>query len=218
MAVLAMFPLGTVLLPGAYLPLHVFEPRYQALVQSCLAGDPEFGVVLITRGSEVGGGDVRTSVGTRARIVEAADLGGGHWALATVGTRRLRVRSWLADDPFPRAEVVDLPEPPGAPAVGAEALAALEVPLRRALAVRAELGEPAAPATFELDGDPELASFQAVALAPLGPSDRQALLEVAGAAERVARLTTLVREELGFLEQRLALASAHDPDSDELGG
>ena len=46
-AVMPMFPLGTVLLPGAVLPLHVFEPRYRQLVIDCLAddtGDPEFGV------------------------------------------------------------------------------------------------------------------------------------------------------------------------------
>ena len=60
---LPMFPLGTVLLPGAPLPLQVFEPRYRGLTHDCLAGVPEFGVVLIERGSEVGGGDVRTNVG-----------------------------------------------------------------------------------------------------------------------------------------------------------
>ena len=65
-----MFPLGSVLFPHAVLPLHVFEPRYLALVERCLAGDQEFGVVLIERGSEVGGGDVRFSVGTVTRIVQ----------------------------------------------------------------------------------------------------------------------------------------------------
>ncbi len=64
-----MFPLGTVLLPGQTLPLHVFEPRYRELVRVCLDGDGTFGVVLIERGSEVGGGDVRApNVGTVARI------------------------------------------------------------------------------------------------------------------------------------------------------
>ena len=69
-----MFPLGTVLLPFAHLPLHIFEPRYRALVKDCLAGDGEFGVVLIERGHEVGGGDVRFGVGTVARIVQTAEL------------------------------------------------------------------------------------------------------------------------------------------------
>ena len=56
---MAMFPLGSVLLPGGVLALHVFEPRYRDMVRACLAcdGPVEFGQVLITRGREVGGGD-----------------------------------------------------------------------------------------------------------------------------------------------------------------
>jgi len=87
-----MFPLGMVLFPGQILPLHVFEPRYRAMVQDCLAGDQHFGVVLIERGSEVGGQDVRTDVGTRARILESEELPDGRWVLATVGVP-------IAEDP-----------------------------------------------------------------------------------------------------------------------
>src|SRR5687767_6923459 len=54
---LPMFPLGTVLFPHMVLPLHVFEPRYRVLTRRCLDGEPMFGVVLIVRGSEVGGDD-----------------------------------------------------------------------------------------------------------------------------------------------------------------
>ena len=82
-----MFPLGTVLVPSLALPLHVFEGRYRALVRHCLAGDREFGVVLIERGSEVGGGDERFGVGTVARIAEAAQFPDGRWALITIGDR-----------------------------------------------------------------------------------------------------------------------------------
>ena len=66
-----MFPLGAVLLPGESLPLQVFEPRYLALVDHCTATPDRmrFGVVLISRGHEVGGRDERTGVGTVARIV-----------------------------------------------------------------------------------------------------------------------------------------------------
>ena len=60
---LPMFPLGTAVLPWAGVPLHVFEPRYRALVHDVLAGDRTFGTVLIERGSEVGGGDVRRDRG-----------------------------------------------------------------------------------------------------------------------------------------------------------
>ncbi|MGZ4700329.1 MAG: LON peptidase substrate-binding domain-containing protein, partial [Ilumatobacteraceae bacterium] len=73
MIIVPMFPLGTVLLPGVVLPLHVFEPRYQQLVRDCLdASEHEFGVVLIDRGSEVGGGDSRLPIGVIARLVQVA--------------------------------------------------------------------------------------------------------------------------------------------------
>ncbi|HEY3239977.1 MAG TPA: LON peptidase substrate-binding domain-containing protein, partial [Acidimicrobiia bacterium] len=110
-----MFPLGTVLVPSAHLPLHIFEPRYRALAQDCLAGDREFGVVLIERGSEVGGGDVRFGVGTVARIVQAVELPDGRWLLDSLGTERFRIQRWLEDDPYPQAEVEPLAEAPTGP-------------------------------------------------------------------------------------------------------
>ena len=79
-----MFPLGSVLFPHAALPLHVFEPRYRALVEDCLAGEPDFGVVLIERGSEVGGGETCFGVGTVTRIVEAGQFPDGRYALVTM--------------------------------------------------------------------------------------------------------------------------------------
>src|SRR3954469_4555233 len=93
-----MFPLGIVLFPHAVLPLHVFEPRYRAMTRAVLAGDQEFGVVLIERGSEVGGGDVRFRVGTIAHVVQASELSDGRFALAVVGVSRFRVEQWLPDD------------------------------------------------------------------------------------------------------------------------
>ena len=64
-----MFPLGTVLFPSGVLPLRVFEPRYRDMLEDLLSGNREFGVVLIERGSEVGGGEVRSGIGTMARIL-----------------------------------------------------------------------------------------------------------------------------------------------------
>src|SRR5215207_12021 len=153
-----MFPLGNVLFPYAQLPLHVFEPRYRALAETCLAGDGEFGVVLIERGSEVGGGDTRFSVGTVARIVVAGRLPDGRYLLATEGTRRLRVREWLPDDPFPRAEVELLGEP-GAPHDAAAARDEVERLLKRVLGMSAELGEAPQSIDVVLDDDPEQAEL-----------------------------------------------------------
>lgn len=201
--VLPMFPLGSVLLPTMALVLHVFEERYRALTRHCLAGDRQLGVVLIERGSEVGGGDVRFGVGTRARIVEAVESDDGRFGLGLVGLGRLRVDRWLPDDPYPRAEVSDLADGvPGPDALGHRVT--LERTLRRVLALKAELGEPAAPATVQLDADPLVATYQAAALAPLGPVDSQRLLEGAGADERLLLAVSLLDEEAAVLAQRVA--------------
>jgi Lon protease-like protein len=199
-----MFPLGGVLLPGAVLPLHVFEPRYRALVDDCLAGDSEFGVVLITRGSEVGGDDVRTDVGTVARIVEAVKMDDGRWVLNTVGTRRIRVDRWLPDDPYPQAEVQDWPDDDPDAALDAAYQAGVSS-LRRVLALKAELGEGAAPATIELTDEPGLGSLQLCALAPFGPLDQQRLLALPGATGRLDEVGRMLEEEARFLEQRLRM-------------
>ena len=150
-----MLPLGCVLLPGGVLPLQLLEPRYLRLLDDVLSAPaPEFGVVLIERGSEVGGGDVRTTVGTVASVVRAEDLGDGRWGVVAVGVRRIRVLEWLPDDPYPAAVVVDWDEEGPVPADDAEADIAVEEQvrivvtlLRQALALAAELGDPVPPAT-----------------------------------------------------------------------
>jgi Lon protease-like protein len=199
---LPMFPLGTVLFPHAVLPLHVFEPRYRTLTEHCLAGDSSFGVVLIERGSEVGGGEVRFDVGTVARIVQAGRLDDGRWVLVTMGERRVRVRRWLPDDPYPLAEVETLTDPP----VAADRNAVPEIAraLRRVLALRAELGEAVAGVDVGLSDDPVRASFEACGLASFGPLDAQGLLELDDTGARLARLETMLRDEGTMLELRLA--------------
>lgn len=198
-----MFPLGTVLMPSAGLPLHVFEPRYRAMVKDCLAGERQLGVVLIERGSEVGGGDVRGDVGTRARIVDAAELADGRWVIAVVGMRRIRVRTWLPDDPYPRAEVEDWPDADPSPD-HADALSHTIATLRRALALAAEAGDHTAPATIELADDPVVAGYQAAAVAPVGPHDRQRLLAAASPDERLQLLDALLADAVTVLSMRLA--------------
>ncbi|MGV3760444.1 MAG: LON peptidase substrate-binding domain-containing protein [Actinomycetota bacterium] len=203
MAVLPMFPLGTALVPGGVLPLHVFEERYRQLVRDCLDDVPEFGVVLIERGSEVGGGEVRTDVGTVARIVELAELPDGRFALTAVGVRRIRVVAWLPDDPYPLADVDDWPDPEPGPGL-VDLLGAVEGTLRRTLALAAEAGLQTAPATTELADDPVLAAHQVVALAPIGPLDRHRLLLEPDAESRVAALAELLEDAAAVLSARLA--------------
>lgn len=105
---MAMFPLGTVLFPKQLLPLQVFEPRYRAMIADVSTGargiaQGVFGVTLIERGSEVGGGDTRASYGCLAHIVQTDELPDGRIAVVASGGARIEVVEWLADDPYPRA-------------------------------------------------------------------------------------------------------------------
>ena len=210
-AELPMFPLGTVLFPGALLPLHVFEPRYRALTLHCLAADAPLGIVLIERGSEVGGGDVRFDVGTRARIVSAVPLDPGlrdpngeadRWFLVLRGVDRFRVVRWLGEEPFPRAEVAVLADEEGGE--GAAAIRdRVERLLRRALALATELGDPtAAPATVALDPTPAAATWQAAAVAPVGVLDAQRVLATTGVDDRLRLLEELLADEVAMLQHR----------------
>ena len=198
-----MFPLGSVLFPTLVLPLHVFEPRYRTLVQDVLAGDREFGVCLIDRGSEVGGDDHRLDIGTVAEVHEAAEMPDGRWALVTVGTRRIRVDRWLPDDPYPRAEVSEHPDP--VPDVEQLGLLHQVTPLlRQTLAKAAELGEARPPATVQLSDDPVTASHQASALAPLSTIDQYSLLAAESVGMRLALLHQLLVDASEVLDLRLA--------------
>ena len=207
--VLPQFPLGSVLLPTMFLPLHVFEPRYRALTRDVLAGDSTFGVPLIERGSEVGGGDVRSAIGTVARIVEAHGLPDGRWRLLAVGVRRYRVLRWLADDPYPRAEVEDWPdeEAPVDPSRYQAATAAV----RRTLALAVEVGVPAPVSTVEFSADPAVGSFQLATAVPVGPLDKQALLRAATAADRIELALRAAEEAAEVLALRLTVDEDPDP-------
>lgn len=199
-----MFPLGTVLFPYVHLPLHVFEPRYRALVKDCLRNRNEFGVVLIERGHEVGGGDTRFGVGTVAHITESAELPDGRWVLNTLGTRRIRIETWLPDDPYPLALVTELPRPEQDADPDSTTLAAAEQAVRRAIALNAELDQPGAPTNVRIDDEPRVAAWQLPAVAPLSAYDHQRLLEVDDADERLRLLTQLAAEAADVLAYRLS--------------
>jgi Lon protease-like protein len=201
--VIPMFPLGTVLFPHALLPLRVFEPRYRVMTERVLKAEREFGVVLIERGSEVGGGDTRFDVGTVAQIVRAQPLGDGGYVLATVGIRRLQVVRWLPDDPYPQAEVTDFPEPePTSATTSAASAGAARDRARDALdevfAIYRQR-DPRVPELPPVADDAVQASYELSALAPVGPLDAQRLLETAGAPERLLALAELLEDHARML-------------------
>jgi hypothetical protein len=196
-----MFPLGTVLFPSMLLPLRVFEPRYLTMTRQCIEADGRFGVVLITRGSEVGGGDARSDIGCSASIVQVQD-GDAQMFLATVGTGRIRVLEWLPDDPFPQARVerwCDAAPPDGF----ASRLSQLDAAFRNVLALAGELDEWSVPLTIELDDDPALALYQMCAASPIGAFDRHRLLCADGVERRADLLGELLDDATVMLRARL---------------
>jgi Lon protease-like protein len=190
MGVMPMFPLGTALLPGGVLPLHVFEERYRQMVRDLLEGDEpsEFGVVMIARGREVGGGEVRHDVGTLARVVDMHALPDGRYALVAVGAERLRVNAWLPDDPYPLADIDLWPDDDLGEIDLIAATSAIDLLHERVRLLNDEvraLGEMTPPPDTEIADDPHVAIYHLGSLAPLGPADRQRMLESATLAERL---------------------------------
>ena len=106
---LPLFPLNTVLFPGGVLPLRVFEARYVDLVRWCMKEEAPFGVVLMTRGGEVGAPAATEPVGTLARIAawDMPTLGLLH--LRAIGGHRFRIeQAQVRDDGLQVANVVPI--------------------------------------------------------------------------------------------------------------
>ena len=188
-----MFPLGSVLFPHMPLPLRVFEPRYLAMLADILKDEPsEFGVVLIERGQEVGGGDVRVATGTLARV---SDLDTADEAVLMIaqGAARFEVREWLDDAPYPKALVQELPEPEWDPALQ-PVLADAEALVRRVLKRLADEELSPWPADVGLDEDPSAAAWQLAAIAPLNALDQVELLQSDSYERLLTRLVELVTE------------------------
>ncbi len=193
-----MFPLGAVLFPHMPLQLQIFEPRYRQMLADLIAArDLRFGVVLIERGQEVGGGEHRFDHGVVAEVLDL-DADGGLIRVAAVGRERFSVRSWVPDDPYPVAEVEERPALTWDDGLAGE-FAETEAMVRRALVRSSEFAERQWPADVQLSDDPLEAAWQLAAIAPLTALDQARLLEVDSAAELISRTRALtVEADLGF--------------------
>jgi len=206
-----MFPLQSALLPDEDLPMQIFEPRYTALVRDCMRDDdPRFGVVLISQGREVGGGDVRCDVGTVARITECVDLAGsGRFMLRCRTGERIRVCDWLPDDPYPRAMVQAWPDEPGE-SVTADQLEELEdrvMALFERIAAARNVLLPDRAVVLGSDADtvdPGLRLYALASRVPIGPADRYSVLAAPSAAERLAALGDAVDSVAAAIEFQLS--------------
>lgn len=209
MANVAMFPLGAVLFPHTPLALRIFEERYLMMLGHLLDDeDPQFGVVLIERGSEAGGGEARFAIGTMARITNVM-AGQSDIHLIAVGGSRVEVDSWSDDEPYPTASVRELPS-----LVWDDALAPLrseaERIVRRVLSRAAEYAEVQWDPNIELSDDPLESSWQLAAIAPLGQLDQFQLL-------RSTTVGGLLREliDLTLAAEPLLTAPPRGDDFDE---
>jgi Lon protease-like protein len=202
---LPLFPLGTVLLPGLVLPLHIFEERYRTLVAELLelpADEPRrFGVVAIQQGREVGP-HARTSlyeVGCTATLAEVRAYPDGRYDLMTIGADRFRMTRLDSDSAlYLRAEVRWLPEVEGA---AADLVAPVQEALREYVRQLAERGarQPAVAELPEIPDEPLALSYFAAAALLVDTGTRQQLLAADTAADRLQLALTLLRRETGLL-------------------
>lgn len=195
------------MLPGEELPLRIFEPRYVALVQDCLAmTEPVFGVVLIEAGREVGGGDRRSNVGALARIVEYADLGVGRFRLRCVIGERIRVTRWLDDAPYPRADIEvweDEPESIDSAAVFDVEDRIVALYERIAAARGSQFGGRSAVLGPE-ESDVVKRLYGLAARVPMGQADKYAVLSAPSVSARLAALSEAVDTVTAMVEFQLS--------------
>ncbi|AKU14463.1 ATP-dependent protease La, LON domain-containing protein [Azoarcus sp. CIB] len=196
---LPLFPLQTVLFPGALLPLHVFEARYMDLATRCLKDGSVFGVNLIAEGREVGAPARPYEVGVSARIVEWDMAKPGTLDLVVRGECRYRVlRSELGANNLLLGEVEWLAEAPHR-AIPDNCLPL--VALLRAIVEDAGAGRFSAPHAFD---DANWVGLRFAEVLPIPAQAKQALLELDNPGDRLE----IVRQ---FLDQRGLLAERMKP-------
>ena len=191
MTVMPMFPLSTVLLPGMPLSLRIFEERYLKLLGDLVLEEtPEFGVVLIEKGPEVGGGEKRLPIGTIASVIDIGTLE-QFYGVESVGSQRFRVNAWLPDDPYPMADIDFIPDLIWDDSL-MPARVHLETKVRKLLAFASEFGDLQYGSDTELSDDPMDACWQLAGVLPVGQLDQIDLLNSQSADELISRTYEIV--------------------------
>ena len=224
-----IFPLGTLLVPGLVMPLHIFEPRYVGLIQMLRvrpdAEDREFGLSTLRPGSHVErvGVDALFPVGTLARVKEVEALPDGRLNIVTVGTQRYRHVDVDTAEPLAYAEVELLDDPVG-DLTSTDAQQATRA-FRRYRSTLAQVLGIDVSAAHEHEGfittdpfddvlpdDPALLSHLVTAAAILPLHERAALLAAPDVATRLRQATDLLRRECAVIP-RLPSLPAVDASS-----
>jgi uncharacterized protein len=217
---LPLFPLGSPLLPGARLPLQLFEHRYLVLARTLAEredGDRRFGVTLIRKGHEVGPGAVQDlhGIGCEARVDAMALAEGANGTvvhLVATGARRFSLDGIdeSAGTPFTTAQVTWLPDRP----VGddPEVTALAERALRAHTAYLTGLGAEVEPIEAPLSA----VAYRVAERMALDPADRQRVLEGVDAATRLRTVLALLRREAAIVGRFGALPTPPDPSGASL--
>lgn len=196
-----MFPLSRPLMPGMPLPLRLFEPRYLAMLETVLVREPaDFGVVLIERGTEAGGGETRFDIGTMARVAQVAP-DGDTFVLIAHGSSRFTVDRWLPDDPYPQAEVQDVPDLAWDDELDV-ALFAAEDAIRSDLVRASELIDLEYAPDTPLGDDPVERSWQLAGISLLGELDQLELLRATSVGQLLEQTVEASAAALELLEFR----------------
>ena len=205
-----MFPLGAVIFPHQTMALYVFEDRYQTLLND-VAATNMFGSCLIARGSEVGGGDERTSYGTMVRISGAQPLGGGQMLLRVEGLHCFKIDSWLPDAPYPRAVISErccddvMIDP--------ELLELAQTSVRAVRTLQSELEPELVLSTnCEMSTDPWERAWQLCSMTPMAILDQFKVLSLSNPNERLRLLVEICCERYGDFQRMLTMPPASSND------
>ena len=158
-----------------------------------------FGIVLIDRGQEVGGGDQRTSVGTRVEILQAERFDDGRWAVVVAGVERIDVLKWLPDDPYPQAAVVSRLVVDN----GGSDLDGLASEVATTINLMARVAGVPAPAQQRFSEDPRPRLDELSAIAPLSQFDRQRVLEATTTNDQISLLREALQDKQLLLQAQL---------------
>lgn len=187
---LPTFALHTVLFPGQSMGLRVFEDRYLALLDDVLPAGC-FAVVAIRHGQEVGGAYEANRVGVTVAIEAHVPEDDGTHRLRIAGVERVALIEVVREEPFPLWRTEPFPDEGGA---GTDDVQVAVDEMRRYLGVTGELAQLSA-----VPNEPVAASFALAAATPGMVPERQALLEIPGAGDRLRRVGAIFRRETSLV-------------------
>lgn len=183
-----IFPLQTVLVPGGFLPLKIFEQRYLDMIRDCVRDDSVFGVCLILDGTRAEEAAHHACIGTLARIRDWNSLEGGLLGIVAQGQQRFSIEATrMRDNGLMMADVTDMPEA-SVVAVPEEMHLLSEIVARFMDKLDANYPD------FHKDKlqDAAWVGYRLAELLPIRNLERQALLEMDGPLERLESLLKIL--------------------------